>query len=134
MHDPFVRACNYALDKLSKIQVEGLPPFSNDQQIVFVRNHDRSVESDSHQRESLVRPDIVLLQWENLKKLSGSLSYSQSYEHEICTSKLGFRMSWRQIQSTVELKKAELPRRDEWTKTYEGDFGALKELPPRAPP
>ena len=129
MYNPFVRACNYALDKLSKVQVDRLPPCSNDRQIVFVRNHDRSVGSDSHQRESLVRPDIVLLQWENFRKLSGSSSYSESYEEEFCTSTLVSRMSWRQIRSTVEFKKGELLKQDEWPKTYEGDFGALKESP-----
>jgi len=39
-------------------------------------------------------------------------------------------MSWRNVRSTIELKIARPQKRGEWAKTYEGDFGALKESLP----
>jgi hypothetical protein len=40
MYNPFVLACNYALETLSEIDVHRLPKFSEEKQPVFVHNHD----------------------------------------------------------------------------------------------
>jgi hypothetical protein len=126
MYDPFVRACNYALHKLSKVNVGGLPEFEKHKQIVFVRNHDRAVMSGSHLRNSRVRPDIVLLQWNTFKKWREheDATYSRSYNDDICVSKREFKenLTWRQIRSTVEMKLRGLSRRKEWTKEFESGF------------
>jgi hypothetical protein len=133
MYDPFVRACNYALDKLSKIHIEGLPEFSEEKQIVFFRNHDRSVQSHSHQRESRVRPDIVLLGWNRFKELykeprATPPSYSDSHSTDLCTLNSELKLSWRDVRSTVEMKK--FRRRRERKTTFDKDFGALTESAP----
>ena len=137
MHDSFVRACNYALDELSRVDIEELPRFSPERQIVFVRNYDQPVESDSHQRESEVGPNIVLLRWLHFEDLLGNspttpinnTTYSDSYLGSICTSKSNFKLTWRNIQSTVEMKVEELPR-GEWKKSYGGGFGTLNKSAP----
>lgn len=113
-HNPFVRACNYAPDKPSHVNIGGLPQCPPEEhQIVFVRNRDRWVKSHSHQRESLVRPDIVLLRWGYFKSLVSGPStmlipYSHSYLSKICTSASKCKLSWRSIRSTVEVKPAAL--------------------------
>ena len=38
MYKPFVLACNSALDELSGVEVEGLPSFELEKQIVFVHS------------------------------------------------------------------------------------------------
>ena len=130
MYDPFVRACNCALEKLSDI--DGLPEVSEEKKIVFARNHDRAVGSGSHQRTSRVRPDIVLLSWKIFKKRRGlpDVTYSQSHEDDICVSKSDKGFSWKDIRSTVELKITGLPKKkEEWKGGFDGGFKALKELP-----
>lgn len=62
MYKPFVLACNYALDKLSEIEVQGLPPFELANQIAFVRNSDQPMKPTTHWCSPQVKPDIVLLQ------------------------------------------------------------------------
>jgi len=52
MCKPFVLACNYALDKLSEIEVQGLPPFELGNQIAFVHNSDQSMELTTHWRDA----------------------------------------------------------------------------------
>ena len=133
MYNPFVVACNHALDELSEINdVDGLPKFTTEKQIVFVRNHDRAVRSDSHQRESRARPDIVLLQWDIFKdklKTPRPLSYSDSHNTDICVEKLDFEVAWREVRSTVEMKISGLPRLKKWERNFDGSFPALEELP-----
>ena len=131
MYDPFVRACNYALEKLSKIEdIDKLPKVSEEKKIVFARNHDRTIGSDSHQRTSRVRPDIMLLSWKIFKKRRDlpDATYSQSHEDDICVSKSDMGFSWKDIRSTVEVKLTGL-RKKEWKGSFDGDFKALKELP-----
>jgi hypothetical protein len=131
MYNPFVRACNYALDKLSEVNVGGLPAYDEKKQIVFVRNHDRAVMSGSHQRDSRVRPDIVLLQWNTFKKWRGhdDATYSRSYKDDICVSNLEFKkgLTWRKIRSTVEMKLGGFSKRKERTKEFKANFDDLKE-------
>ena len=136
MYNPFVRACNYTLEALSEIDdIPGLPKFSKENQIVFVRNHDRSIKTGNHQRVSRVKPDIVLLQWDTLKRklqLPGDASYSRSYKEDICVSKSDFYLFWREIRSTVEMKITGLTKRksSKEVKNFDVDFQALNESPP----
>ena len=136
MYGPFVRACNYALDELSKIQnseeAKGLPKFLPENQIVFINNHDRSVDSESVERNSLTRPDIVVLQWDDFTtKLNRKVPYSDSYGN-LCVSNPNLDLSWRDVRSTVEMKIAGLPKPEEGEKgvRFDVDFVALDELLP----
>jgi hypothetical protein len=131
MYDPFVRACNYALHALSVINdVDGLPKFSKENQIVFFRNHDQAVRSGSHQRKSQVRPDVVLLQWNTFKSFPRERkisSYSESYNSDICVSGTDSLLFWSAVRSTVEMKFAGLTKYEERTKKFDGGFEDLKE-------
>ena len=129
MYKPFVRACNYALEALSAINVDGMPKFSELKQIVFVCNHDRSVHSENHLRESQVKPDVVLLRWDRFRKDEEISEYSRSYRDATSVSK---NLTWRAIRSTVEMKFAGLSKKHEWTR-FDMDFEGLKELTPYTP-
>jgi hypothetical protein len=61
MYKPFSEALNYALERLSKIDVEGLPKFKNG--IVFVPL-DEGVESDRDLEGSLFKPDIIIMSFD----------------------------------------------------------------------
>jgi hypothetical protein len=131
MYEPFVRACNFALQEISAINdVDGLPKFSEDKEIVFVRNHDRSVGSEDPERTSLTKPDIVLLQWNHFKQMINrpDAPYSQSYE-QLCVSGTELKLNWRDIRSTVEMKKTGLLNRKSWKKNFDVGFEDLDELP-----
>lgn len=86
MYNPFVRACNYALDKHSDFRIEGLPQFSEDKRIVFIRSHDRPVRSQHHVRVGRVKPDTALLPWGYFNE-SSQFPYFASYEEGSCTDK-----------------------------------------------
>ena len=135
MYDPFVRACNYALEELSKIQnVGGLPPFTEEKRIVFLRNNDQAVGSDSRRRNSRVKPDIVLLQWNIFKEKipleeRGGISYADSFK-DLCVSKSKWNLIWRDVRSTVEMKIGGLPKTQPWKKNFDADWDALIELAP----
>ena len=130
MYKPFVRACNCALDQMSKIQnVDRLPPFSTESQIVFVDTHNRSVDSKDLQWNSLCRPDVVLLQWDKFKeKLGRDVPYSDSYG-KLWDSSLDFDLLWREVRSTVEMKIAGLPKPETGREDLDMDFEGLRELP-----
>jgi len=117
MYAPFVLACNDALEKLSTVEIEGLPPYEPGKQIAFVCNHDRSVESPNHRRAPQVKPDIVLIH--------GSNTPTPPSESDS-------RLSWIHIRSTVEMKFKRL-KRVKMPETFDKDFGALTEIPPELP-
>ena len=132
MYTPFVLACNYALDKLSEINVEGLPAFEQKKQIVFFRSHDRSVRSDHHNRMSLVKPEILLLQRDLLlkRRRPNSTLYSTSHSTDLCVEKSDLELSWWNIRSTVEMKIRKLPGSDGWTPAFDKGLEALNETSP----
>jgi hypothetical protein len=134
MYDPFVLACNFALDKLSEIKGVGeLPAFLPRKQIAFARNHDRAILSGNLQRESRVRPDIVLLHWDTLKawrRNDKKTHYSRSYKTDLCTSPSDHPFNWRITRSTVEMKLSGLPKSQEWNKEFKTDFRGLPESLP----
>ena len=140
MYDPFVQACNYALEQLSRVRgVDGLPEFSEDERIVFARHDSWPVHSTRHQRQTWLRPDIVLLGWNSFKKWRGTLdndSYSRSYNDDICISreKPPHELTWNRVRSTLEMKIAGLPKSGECAKGFSMGFGDLKELDAFVPP
>jgi len=140
MYKQFVLACNYALDKLSEIKVQILPPFEPTKQIVFVHSSNKSPDPTTHWRDPQVRPGIVLLQW-NLSKerlststFNGStINYSKSHTEGLCVSNSSLDLSWRDIRSTVEMKIEGPPRPVEVPAVFDGDFCTLKETAPHTP-
>ena len=132
MYNPFVRACNYALDEFSDSRIEGLSEFTEDKRIVFVCSHNRSVRTQSHARESQVKPDIVLLSWGVFNE-SRNAPYSASYEGVICTDRLDEDLVWSRVRSTVEMKFKSMGSREPggW-KAFDMEFGALVESKPYA--
>jgi len=108
MYSPLIKAFNYALDRLSTLQVPGLPGFQNKRQLVFAYSATKCIESESYLQGSY-KPDIVLVKWNTFKKVHGRTTsgYSQSYESNICC-KSGCdqpKLSWRNLLSTLEVKR-----------------------------
>jgi len=72
MYDPLIKALNCALDRLSKVDVDGLPEFNKDRQIVFARSDAGSIRTETYLQDSY-KPDIILVKWSKFKA---------EYEHE----------------------------------------------------
>jgi len=129
MYTPFVQAYNYALDKLSEIEVEGLPPPEPRKKVVFVGSSEQN-----HQLQSQVKPDIVLLQWsffvERLSTNSSTVEYSDSYLRDFCTSKSDLKLSWRDVRLTVKAKFGGLQKFNNWPAIFDKGFGGLEGSPP----
>ena len=108
MYSPLVKAWNYALDRLSKIKIPGLPDFNEERQIVFARSDARWIEPDSY-FQGLYKPDIVLVRWETLKETlrERKVPYPMSYLSGMCCkSDSGQpKLNWRKVLSTVEVKR-----------------------------
>jgi len=108
MYPPLVKAFNYALDRLSKLDVPGLPKFREKRQIVFACSATKYIKSESYLQGSY-KPDIVLVKWNTFKKAHKcpGVVYSESYKSDVC-----YRpdcdqpmLSWRNILSTLEVKR-----------------------------
>ncbi|KAF8312603.1 uncharacterized protein EI90DRAFT_3093157 [Cantharellus anzutake] len=130
MYDPFVIASNYALDQLSKIDIQGLPQYSANKQIVFVCNHNHMVKSLDLNRDCRTRPDIVLLQWEFFRSLACNASdtYSCTYGTQTCTAgSKNLELAWKKVRSTVEVKFDRLPKQVNSMRTFNNNFEDLKE-------
>ena len=99
-------AFNYALDKLSGLEVEGLPSFQESNQIVFFRNDPKHVVTETYLQSSL-KPDIVLARWNffNRMRKTPNTPYWRSYKSDLCCKAM-FRISWRNILSTLEVKRS----------------------------
>jgi hypothetical protein len=99
MYLPLVRAFNYALDRLSRFNVSGIPEFQEKRQIVFAHGYSF---------EGLFSPDIVLVKWNTFKWVHAreGAAYSASYESTVCCG-YGYKpyLSWRNILSTLEIKR-----------------------------
>ncbi|KAF8315998.1 uncharacterized protein EI90DRAFT_3293795 [Cantharellus anzutake] len=130
MYDPFVIASNYALDQLSKVDIQGLPQYSADKQIVFVCNHNHTVKSLDLNRDCRTRPDIVLLQWESFRNLACNASdtYSCTYGTQMCTAgSKNLELAWKKVRSTVEVKFDRLPKQVSPMRSFNNNFKDLKE-------
>ena len=108
MYSPLIKAFNYALDQLSKLEVPGLPEFQEERQIVFARSDAKCIESDSYLKGSY-KPDIILVKWDVFKRaqLCSSFAYPESYKSYICceSSHSQPTLSWRNLLSTIEVKR-----------------------------
>ena len=130
MYDPFVRACNYALDEFWGSEIEGLPELTKHMRIVFACSHNRSVGTQDSARESQVKPDIVLLPWRVFSE-SEKVPYSASYGEDICADKPDVDLVWSRVRSTVEMKFMGPRKRKDW-KRFDMEFEALAESEPYA--
>jgi hypothetical protein len=131
-----VKAFNYALDRLSRLDVPGLPEFQEERQIVFACATTVRVEPNPY-LESPPNPDIVLVKWNTFKWVHGcgGAAYSESYESTMCCESGWYRprLSWLDLLSTLEVKRggpgdagqSEKGRaKQKFVKpTYTGDFG-----------
>ena len=147
MYSPLVKAWNYALDRLSKIKVPGLPDFKEDRQIVFARSDARCIKSESYLQGSY-KPDIVLVRWRTLKETQRERKapYPMTYLSDMCC-KSGSdqpKLNWRNVLSTVEVKRGSSVLQganEEFIETtYTSGFEDLRaeptaaEPPPPSPP
>jgi len=108
MYSPLVKALNYALDRLSSIDVPGLPKFREESQIVFARSAMKCTKSESH-LQGLSKQAIILVKWDTFKRAHecAGVPYSKPHESDFCCES-GCdrpRLSWRSILSTLEVKR-----------------------------
>jgi hypothetical protein len=108
MYAPLVKAFNYALGRLSELDVPGLPQFEEKRQIVFACSDAKCIMSEDYLHGSY-KPDIILVKWDVFKKTHKhtSAAYSESYESSICYKSGRDRpaLGWHNILSTVEVKR-----------------------------
>jgi hypothetical protein len=103
MYLPLVQAMNYALELLSKIEVDGLPKFKN--HIAFVPCN-KGVQSDSGIAGSSFKPDIAIMSIQdayNLYQLSGAPELSK-FTSQLPAKPLS-DLTWKAILSAVEIKR-----------------------------
>jgi len=108
MYSPLVKAFNYALDRLSELDVPGLPKFHEPSQIVFACSATKCIKSESYLQGS-VKPDIVLVKWSTFKRTHqrADAAYPDSYKSDVCY-RSGYdqpSLSWRNVLSTLEVKR-----------------------------
>ena len=133
-----VKAFNYALDRLSRLDVPGLPEFQEERQIVFACATTVRVEPNPY-LEGPPNPDIVLVKWDTFKRVHGcgDATYSESYESTMCCKSCWYRprLSQLDLLSTLGVKRGghgdagqnEKGRvKQNFVKSmYSGDFGKL---------
>jgi len=66
MYNLLVKAFNYALDRLSKVDVDGLPEFKEERQIIFTCSDTKTIGPETY-RQGLYKPDIILIKWSKFK-------------------------------------------------------------------
>lgn len=110
MYNPLIKAFNYALDWLSKVNIGGLPEFKKECQIIFARSNTNCIGTETY-LQGLYKPDIILIKWSKFKTKYGSKHqpYSDSYRLEICCKSQHGKapLSWSNILLTVEVKRGE---------------------------
>jgi len=108
MYTPLIKAFNYSLDRLSKVDVTGLPKFEEEHQIVFVPSDAKYIGTETYLQGSY-KPDIILIKWNKFKAEYGSKNknqpYSESYRLPMRGKSGRSSLSWRNILSTVEVKR-----------------------------
>ena len=110
MYDLLIKAFNCALDRLSRVNIDGLPEFKKERQIVFARSDTECIRTETYLQGSY-EPDIILIKWSKFKTEYGykDHSYLESYISDICC-KPGRDvppLNWRNILSTVEVKRGD---------------------------
>ena len=104
MYPPLIKAFNYALDELSRLEVPGLPHFQESHQIVFARNNQNHTASKCRLQGSH-KPDIVLIRWVDFEKQrkGAEIPFSESHDSDVCCMP-AFSISWRNVLSTLEVE------------------------------
>lgn len=144
MYDPLVRAFNYALDRLSRADVPGLPKFQEKHRIVFAWTEARCISSESY-LQGLCKPDITLLNWNNLMvahELPVNTPYWVSHKLDACckSGKEQPTLKWRDVLSTVEVKRSGVAKgkvKGIDSKVYTGNFSDFQgdfKVPPSSEP
>jgi len=108
MYDSLIKALNCALDRLSKVDVDGLPEFKKERQVVFARSNTKRIETETYLQGSY-EPDIILIKWSKFKTEYEyeDYPYPESYISDICCrpGRDEPPLSWRNILSTVEVRR-----------------------------
>jgi len=131
MYTPLIKAFNYALYRLSKVDVDGIPKFEEERQIIFAPSDAKYIGTETYLQDSY-KPDIILIKWNEFKTEYeyGDRSYPESYISDICCKPGRDEppLSWRDILSTVEVKRGD-PRGTgyEGKPKYDGGFTNLQE-------
>ena len=110
MYTPLIKAFNYALDRLSKVDVDGLPKFKKERQIVFARSDAKCIGTETYLQGSY-KPDLILIKWSKFKTEYGyeGRPYSESYRLDMCCKSGRDKppLGWCNILSTVEVKRGD---------------------------
>ena len=106
MYKPFAEAMNYALERLSEIELDGLPKFKT--HIAFVPCNE-GVESDCSVPGSLFKPDLAVMsikdafEWHGINQ-TYKLKLSE-FVSEIAGKEPPDPISWKTVLSAVEMKR-----------------------------
>ena len=111
IYAPFADAMNYALEHLSKIQVDGLPKFKTP--IVFVPC-DRNVSSERDSPGTAFKPNLAIMTLKDARELYGLDELDAPKVSEFVSkipkgSPIG-SLGWKTILSAVEMKRKRDPR------------------------
>ena len=106
MYGPFTKALNYALGRLSDVEVDRLPEFKS--HIAFVLCN-KGLSSDRDLAGSSFKPDIALMSIQDARKLYGldevdTPDVSQ-FNDEIAEKTVSGSPGWKTILSAVEVKR-----------------------------
>ena len=97
MYNPLIKAFNYALDRLSKLKVQGLPEFQETRRIVFARSDAKCIKSENYLQGSY-KPDIVLVKWDTFNSVYQSPGTAN--------------LRWCNVLSTIEVKRDKSGNKD----------------------
>jgi hypothetical protein len=109
-YEPFVRAANYALHKLSKLKLAGIIAHDNDDDesdIIFHHN-DMPVKQKHQGVESMRKPDVVVVSYGSARgvlKEKMNPTKSKVFDDIACKKPAG-RFQWADIRLTFEFKCA----------------------------
>ena len=106
MYKPFSEATNYALERLSEIDVDGLPKLKT--HIAFVPCNSE-VQSERNESGSLFKPDIAVMSIDNAYKLYGLGEHDQpklsALIAKVPDEPPPGTFTWKTVLSAVEIKR-----------------------------
>jgi hypothetical protein len=109
MYTPFSGAMNYALQRLSKVDVDGLPAFRN--HIAFVPCREREIQSNRAEPGSLFKPDLAIMSLEDAYKFyepgRGDGPELSEFTNVIAEKKPSGPISWSTVLSVIEIKRSD---------------------------
>ena len=102
MYDLPIKAFNYALDRLSKVDIDGLSEFMKERQIVFARSDTKYIGTETYLQGSY-KQDIIPIKWSKFKAEyeSEHHPYSESYRSEICCKSRRGKPPHRLVQHPI---------------------------------